>query len=125
HRLGRVLLAAAEAVADAGRPAAGRAQVLAEAARIGDARIDGPARAPAPRLRARHTAALARDVAAHAVGAEARGAVIVLAALRALHLQAAASVDALLAGRAVARLRARLEARALGRVARERRADRR
>jgi len=108
-RLGGVLRAAAEAVALARRPARHRALVLADGA--GSPSPSGCQQVPRRFWQgAGDAAAAARDVAAHAVGAEGRGALGVLRAVRAVHLEAAAAVDAGLARDALGALRAGFEA---------------
>ena len=105
-------------------PQLGSPLVLADAARVGLAGVDRPAGAHAPRLVAARRSALAGDVAADAVGAEAGRTLGRCAAQRrAFHLLAAAAVHALLAADALAVGRARRRSRRPCRVARERRAD--
>src|SRR5262249_29113376 len=113
HRLRPVHRAAAEAVARPRLAALRGAAVLAHAAGVGVAVVDGPAGALAAHLVARRAGALARVGTADAVGAEARRALLVLVAVRALHLGTTAAHDAGVAGRAV---RVRLAGREAGRL---------
>ena len=89
--------AGAKSVAQPGRAAG--ASILGFAGMIGLARIDELAAPDRARLVARDARAPAGDVAAHTVGREARGALDVRRGLRAIQLESAASVHALLAGR--------------------------
>src|SRR6185295_11719612 len=121
-RLGRVQRAAADAVAGSGLSARRLFFVRADTVGVVAAGVDRPAGADAPGLVAAEARAATADVAANAVGAESRRAVLVLRAHRAGRFGPAAAVDACDAAGAIGAGPAGVNAGVRGRIAVERRA---